>query len=132
MKRFMFLWCVVMFGYTSFAQNSSGLSNLSKLSNAKTRSISPENFSGRKGKGGMAVPNEKEGARNQANASRAARELGVGWKVNPYVHIGAGETFTLAEIDGSGIIQHIWMTPTGNWSQSIIRFYWDGETEPSV
>ncbi|MCS4227287.1 glycoside hydrolase family 172 protein [Sphingobacterium sp. BIGb0165] len=132
MKRFMFLWCVIMFGYTSFAQNSNGLGNLSKLSNAKTRSISPENFSGGKGKGGMAVPNEKEGARNQANASKAARELGVGWKVNPYVHIGAGETFTLAEIDGSGIIQHIWMTPTGNWSQSIIRFYWDGETEPSV
>ncbi|MDR2269844.1 MAG: DUF2961 domain-containing protein [Sphingobacterium sp.] len=132
MKRFMFLWCVVMFGYTSFAQTSNGLGNLSKLSNAKTRSISPENFSGGKGKGGMAVPNEKEGVRNQANASRAARELGVGWKVNPYVHIGAGETFTLAEIDGSGIIQHIWMTPTGNWSQSIIRFYWDGETEPSI
>ncbi|MGE8292068.1 MAG: glycoside hydrolase family 172 protein [Sphingobacterium sp.] len=132
MKRFMFLWCVVMFGYTSFAQNSNGLGNLSKLSNAKTRSISPENFSGGKGKGGMAVPNEKEAVRNQANASKAARELGVGWKVNPYVHIGAGETFTLAEIDGSGIIQHIWMTPTGNWSQSIIRFYWDGETEPSV
>jgi hypothetical protein len=121
-----------MFGYTSFAQTSNGLGNLSKLSNAKTRSISPENFSGGKGKGGMAVPNEKEGVRNQANASRAARELGVGWKVNPYVHIGAGETFTLAEIDGSGIIQHIWMTPTGNWSQSIIRFYWDGETEPSI
>lgn len=132
MKRFMFLWCVVMIGYTSFAQNSNGLGNLSKLSNAKTRSISPENFSGGKGKGGMAVPNEKEAVRNQANASKAARELGVGWKVNPYVHIGAGETFTLAEIDGSGIIQHIWMTPTGNWSQSIIRFYWDGETEPSV
>ncbi|WP_346085415.1 glycoside hydrolase family 172 protein [Sphingobacterium ginsenosidimutans] len=132
MKRFMFLWCVVLFGYTSFAQNSNGLGNLSKLSNAKTRSISPENFSGGKGKGGMAIPNEKEAVRNQANASKAARELGVGWKVNPYVHIGAGETFTLAEIDGSGIIQHIWMTPTGNWSQSIIRFYWDGETEPSV
>ncbi|WP_333864310.1 glycoside hydrolase family 172 protein [Sphingobacterium sp.] len=132
MKRFMFLWCVVLFGYTSFAQNPSGLGNLSKLSNAKTRSISPENFSGGKGKGGMAVPNEKDAVRNQANASRAARELGVGWKVNPYVHIGAGETFTLAEIDGSGIIQHIWMTPTGNWSQSIIRFYWDGETEPSI
>jgi len=132
MKRFMFLWCIVMFGYTSFAQNPSGLGNLSKLSNAKTRSISPENFSGGKGKGGMAVPNEKAGVRNQANASRAARELGVGWKVNPYVHIDAGETFTLAEIDGSGVIQHIWMTPTGNWSQSIIRFYWDGETEPSI
>ena len=24
------------------------------------------------------------------------------------------------------------MTPTGNWRHSILRFYWDGETEPSV
>ncbi|MEZ0452037.1 glycoside hydrolase family 172 protein [Sphingobacterium thalpophilum] len=132
MRRLVFLWCIFLFGYTSSAQQFNGLSNLSKLSTAKSRSISPENFTGAKGKGGMAVPNEKDSPRNQANASRAARELGIGWKVNPYVHIGAGETFTLAEIDGSGVIQHIWMTPTGNWSQSIIRFYWDGETEPSV
>ncbi len=31
------------------------LGNLSRLSNAKTRSISPENFTGEKGKGGMAI-----------------------------------------------------------------------------
>ena len=24
------------------------------------------------------------------------------------------------------------MTPTGNWRHSILRFYWDDETEPSV
>jgi hypothetical protein len=24
------------------------------------------------------------------------------------------------------------MTPTGNWRNSILRFYWDGETEPSI
>jgi hypothetical protein len=24
------------------------------------------------------------------------------------------------------------MTPTGNWRFSILRFYWDDETEPSV
>ena len=42
------------------------------------------------------------------------------------------KTFTLAEIDGQGAIQHIWMTPTGNWRFSIIRMYWDGEKEPSV
>ena len=24
------------------------------------------------------------------------------------------------------------MTPTGNWRFSILRFYWDGETEPSI
>ena len=41
-------------------------------------------------------------------------------------------TFTLAEIKGPGCIQQIWMTPTGNWRRSILRFYWDDETEPSV
>jgi hypothetical protein len=48
------------------------------------------------------------------------------------VRIAAGTTFTLAEIQGPGAIQHIWMTPTGNWRFSILRFYWDGETEPSI
>lgn len=99
------------------------LSNLYRVSNAKTLSISPENFTGEKGKGGMA----KEGT-----ASDAARDLGQGWKVNPFVVIGPGKTFTLAEINGQGAIQHIWMTPTGNWRFSIIRMYWDDETEPSV
>jgi hypothetical protein len=52
--------------------------------------------------------------------------------VNPYVRIKPGETFTLAEIDGPGAIQHIWMTPAGKWRYCILRFYWDNETEPSV
>jgi hypothetical protein len=38
----------------------------------------------------------------------------------------------MAVIDGPGAIQHIWMTPTGNWRFSILRIYWDDETEPSV
>ena len=38
----------------------------------------------------------------------------------------------LAEIDGPGAIQHIWMTPAGKWRYCILRFYWDNETEPSV
>ncbi len=62
----------------------------------------------------------------------SARELGQGWKVNPFVIIKPGETYTIAEITGSGAIQHIWMTPTGNWRFSILRFYWDDEKEPSV
>src|SRR5918993_5248198 len=101
------------------------LGNIFRLSDAKTRSISPESLTGEPGKGGM-TPLE------QGNARNAARELGIGWKVNPYVHIEPGKTFTMAEIDGSGAIQHIWMTPTGNWKYSIIRFYWDDEKEPSV
>jgi hypothetical protein len=107
------------------------LSNLSRLSDAKTRSISPENFNGGKGQGGMADPKDKD-KRNVANASGAARDLGKGWKVNPFILIEPGETITIAEIEGSGAIQQIWMTPTGNWSFSILRFYWDDEKTPSV
>ena len=108
------------------------MGTLSKLSNAKTRSISPENFTGEKGRGGMADPAKQKGQRNIANAHHASRELGVGWKVNPYVTIEPGETFTMAEINESGVIQHMWMTPTGNWNQTIFRIYWDGESTPSV
>ena len=108
------------------------MGTLSRLSDAQTRSISPENFTGEKGKGGMADPVKDNGKRNVANAALQARELGVGWKVNPFITINPGETFTIAEINGSGAIQHIWMTPTGNWQYSIIRFYWDDESEPSV
>jgi len=38
----------------------------------------------------------------------------------------------MAEITGEGAIQHIWMTPTGNYRLSILRIYWDNEDEPSV
>ncbi len=101
------------------------LGNLFMLSDAKTRSISPENYKGEPGKGGMATL-------ENGSARSAARDLGQGWKVNPFVVIEAGQTFTVADINGPGAIQHIWMTPTGNWRFSILRFYWDDETEPSV
>ncbi len=126
-----------MLALPSFAQKSDfngldmNLGNLSRLSNAKTRSISPENFTGEKGKGATAVPGLPT-TRNINNASGAARDLGEGWKVNPYIIIESGETFTIAEMDGPGAIQHIWMTPTGVWRWSIIRIFWDDETSPSV
>src|SRR6187402_2289475 len=101
------------------------LGNLFRLSDAKTRSISPENLTGEPGKGGMATL-------ENGSAKNAARDLGQGWKVNPFIVIKPGETFTMAEITGPGAIQHIWMTPTGNWRYSILRFYWDDETTPSV
>lgn len=110
----------------------SNMGNLYRLSNAKTRSISPENFTGEKGKGGMADPVKDKDKRNIANAAYPARDLGQTWKVNPYIKIAGGEVFTIAEMDGPGAIQHIWMTPTGNWRSTIIRIYWDGETTPSV
>jgi Protein of unknown function (DUF2961) len=99
------------------------LGNLSHLSNAETRSISPENFTGEKGKGGMAT--EGTGAKHSIG-------LGQGWKISPSVIIKAGETFTLADISGSGAIQQIWITPTGNFRFSILRIYWDDQEQPSV
>jgi D-arabinan exo alpha-(1,3)/(1,5)-arabinofuranosidase (non-reducing end) len=102
---------------------TNSLSELYRLSDAKTLSISPENLTGEKGRGGMAI---------EGSASDAARDLGQGWKVNPFVVIKPGETFTMANIEGQGAIQHIWMTPTGNWRFSILRMYWDGEEQPSV
>ncbi|MBN1127073.1 MAG: DUF2961 domain-containing protein [Sedimentisphaerales bacterium] len=108
---------------SSFNGVGMSLSGLPQLSDAQTRSISPENFTGEKGAGGMAT---------EGTGANAARELGQGWKVSPSVRIKSGEVFTLAEIEGSGAIQHIWMTPTGNWRHCILRMYWDGEETPSV
>jgi Protein of unknown function (DUF2961) len=129
MKKYILL-IIVCSNLSTHAQsdkNFNGLSvdlnNLFRLSNAKTRSISPENFTGEKGSGGMAT---------DGVAGKNARDLGQGWKVNPYIIIEPGKTFTLAEITGSGAIQHIWLTPTGVWRFSIVRMYWDDETTPSV
>ncbi|TMV51629.1 DUF2961 domain-containing protein [Paenibacillus mesophilus] len=101
-----------------------GLGQLSRLSRAKTRSISAENWTGEKGKAGMATEGTGKGA---------SRDLGQGWKVSPSVHIPANSTFTLADIGESGAIQHIWLTcfPT-LWRSLILRMYWDGEEHPSV
>jgi len=111
---------------TNFNGLNMGLNNLSQLSHAKTRSISPENFNGEKGKGGMA----ETGA-----ASDAARDLGRGWKVSPFVEIKPDETITLADIEGPGAIQSMWLggtTAALHSRMTILRIYWDGQEQPSV
>lgn len=102
---------------------SMGIGALSRLSHARTRSISPENFTGEKGKAGMAT---------KGTGANAARDLGQGWKVSPSVRIKAGEVFTMGTVAGAGAIQHIWMTPSVPWRSLIFRIYWDDETMPSV
>ena len=100
-----------------------GLGGLSRLSRGKTRSISPESFTGEKGKAAMST---------EGTGANAARDLGRGWKISPSVKIKPGQTFTMGEVAGEGMVHHIWMTPTGNWRFSIFRIYWDDESTPSV
>ena len=108
----------------SFNGLGMNLGNLSRISNAKTRSICAENFTGEKGKAGMAV---------HGTGENCARELGQGWKVSPSVRIAAHETFTMADIEGQGAIQQIWLTPSGrSWRFFILRIYWDDQEQPSV
>jgi D-arabinan exo alpha-(1,3)/(1,5)-arabinofuranosidase (non-reducing end) len=109
---------------TSFNGLGLHMGNLSRLSDAQSRSISPENFSGEKGRGGMAT---------EGTGAGPARDLGRGWKVSPSIRIGDGETAILADIQGQGgAIQQIWMTPTGDWTRAVLRIYWDGSESPSV
>ena len=52
--------------------------NLTLKKDIRTFSVSPENPTGKKGEGGKATL-------ETGSAANAARELGQGWKVNPYI-----------------------------------------------
>jgi hypothetical protein len=100
------------------------MGSLSRVSHAVTRSISAENFTGEKGKGGMAT---------EGHGAAAARELGQGWKVSPAIPIAGRQLVTLADIAGPGAIQHIWLTVHPmHWRSLVLRVYWDYEEKPSV
>jgi hypothetical protein len=49
--------------------------------------------------------------------------LGPSWNLSSSVKIKGRQIFELAAIDGPGMIEQIWMTPTGNWPFNILRFY---------
>ena len=106
-----------------------GLWGLPLLSDARTRSVSPENPDGGKGKGGMAVPDPEK-----FPFSPAASDLGRRWKVSPFKKVKPGETLTIVDAEGPGVIQHIWLVadPPAKWRSYILRFYWDGEQTPSI
>lgn len=105
------------------SQYSGMLCNLPLITDAKTRSISAENPDGRPGGGARAIPPEQD----------ASTDLGVGWKVKPWIQLDAGKTRTIAEITGPGVIQHIWCTVAEVALRNcLLRFYWDDESEASI
>ena len=102
----------------------SNMATLSRMANARTRSICAENPTGEKGRGGMATTGTGAGC---------ARDLGQGWKISPSVRIDPHTVYTMADIKGSGAIQHIWLTPAGIPTRyAVLRIYWDGSDVPSV
>lgn len=100
-----------------------GLSTLPLMSNGRSRAINAENPHGEKGKGGTASSN-----------------LGKSRKGSPCIKgIEPGETVVLAEMEGPGVIQHIWITVTDKTEADnyvlrdlVLRMYWDDEEVPSV
>ncbi len=104
------------------------LPNLTKGS--ESRMVSPENPTGGKGQGAMAIPSPS------IPFSAAAAHLGQGWKVRPFIKIAPHSTETIMDVSGPGTIEHIWMASSPNFSgngrATVLRFYWDGEKSPSV
>lgn len=101
-----------------------GIHDLAMLDGARSRAINAENPTGEKGGGG-----------------RAASKLGTGRKGHPSIPvIQPNETVCLADIDGTGTIEHIWMTVSDKTSDKntfvlrdlILRIYWDGQENMSV
>ncbi len=115
--------------HDSLASLQSGLGSLPFLSRGRTRSVSAENPTGEKGRGGMAIPNPTEP--KPAASGRAADTLGQGWKVRPFLRVNAGQTALLMDVAGPGIIQHMWIVEGLNRGL-VLRFYWDDEKTPSI
>ncbi len=105
------------------AQGLFGIASLPELREAETRSISAENPTGERGGGARMAPTPLSDA----------SDLGTGWKVSPDIVLPRRRTVTIADIEGPGVIQHIWITVhEAAYRDAVFRVYWDGETEPSI
>src|SRR4051794_3082039 len=89
---------------------------------ARSHSINAENLSGALGA-----------------AAQASSHLGPGRKGSAWLPLPAGQTLTLADIDGPGVIRHIWITVTDRTPAGpfvlrdlVLRAYWDDSDHPSV
>lgn len=97
---------------------------------AVTRMINAENPTGEKGGAAKWDPNPDDPFLPH---SGAAKHLGRGWKVRPFITVKAGETAVLADIAGPGCVNQFWITTSASaWRALVLRVHWDGEAEPSV
>ena len=97
---------------------------LALVKSSVSRSINAENPRGEKGRGAM-----------------SAGELGPGRKGSPCIrNLEPGSSVVLADIEGTGVINHLWFTVADRTSDAdryvlrdlVLRIYWDDEQTPSV
>jgi len=98
------------------------LNSLPFLGDFETRSISAENPDGSRGGGARVIP-----------TGGPAHDLGVSWKARPFITLEPMSSIILADIQGSGMIQHIWITCDSKlYRDCVLRIIWDDEPMPSI
>ena len=72
-------------------------------------------------------------------AAASSSDLGPGRKGTPALPLPPGGRLTLADVEGPGLIRHIWMTVPDSTAANpfvlrnlVLRIYWDDEHDPSV
>ena len=103
----------------SFVSGPTGWPEPYRLTSLQSRAVTQENPTGGKGLGG----------KNRGN--------GNGRKGAPaFRNVQPGETKTLCDIEGQGMVRHIWITVANRSPEMmrsyIIRIYWDDSEYPSV
>jgi hypothetical protein len=89
----------------------------------------------------VATPRDAR-TRQVTSFGRDADRGGTFWGTRPAparrkrVFLAAGETHTMARLEGAGVITRLWMTMLPFRSRAfrelVLRMYWDNETAPSV
>jgi hypothetical protein len=73
---------------------------------------------------------------NPTGARGAGGSAAGGRKGAPFKELAAGEEVTLADIDGPGVVRHIWMTfppaPPEVMRAMVLEVFYDGAAEPSI
>lgn len=103
------------------------LPGIARIRRSLTRSISAENPTGGKSMGAQASPGDP-------GTTPAAAMMGKGWKARPCLRdLQPGQTVTLAEIEGPGVVQHMWFTVLTDVHRCLVlRIFYDDQQHPSV
>lgn len=94
----------------------------------QTRMISAENPTGEKGMACLAEIDP-----NDENNYWSRNAVEKGWKVRPFIRIAPHSKVTIADITGPAVIKQFFLTSDRqNFSELIVRMWWDHEQQPSV